>query len=156
MKHNLDEIDIEIINLMIKNGRIPYADIAKHVGMKSPSVIERVKKLETEGVIKQYSTEINYKLLGYDITAFIGISIDNTQHITDFEQSLTNISNDIVECHHVTGDFTMILKVITKNTSTLSRLIKQLRNMNGVQKTNTILVFSTILNKKRLVEDFFE
>lgn len=156
MKNNLDEIDIQIINLMIKNGRIPYADIAKEVGMKSPSVIERVKRLESEGIIKQYTAEINYKALGYDIVAFIGISIDNTQHIIDFEQSLSNISQDIVECHHVTGDFTMILKVITKNTSTLSQLIKKLRDINGVQRTNTILVFSTILNKRRLTEDFFE
>lgn len=152
----IDETDIEIINILIKNGRTPYADIAKQVGMKSPSVIERIKKLESEGIIKKYTTELNYKKLGYDITAFIGISIDNTQHITDFEHEISNLSDEIVECHHVTGDFTMILKVITKNTSTLSKLIKTLRNINGVQKTNTILVFSTILDKKRLITDYTE
>lgn len=156
MKYTIDETDAQIIDILIKNGRTPYADIAKQVGMKSPSVIERIKKLELEGVIKKYTTEINYKKLGYDITAFIGISIDNTQHITDFEQELSNISNDIIECHHVTGDFTMILKAITKNTSTLSKLIKKLRNINGVQKTNTILVFSTILDAKRLIKDYLE
>jgi Lrp/AsnC family leucine-responsive transcriptional regulator len=156
MKYTIDETDAQIIDILIKNGRTPYADIAKQVGMKSPSVIERIKKLELEGVIKKYTTEINYKKLGYDITAFIGISIDNTQHITDFEQELSNISDDIIECHHVTGDFTMILKAITKNTSTLSKLIKKLRNINGVQKTNTILVFSTILDAKRLIKDYLE
>jgi len=156
MKFIIDETDIEIINILIKNGRTPYADIAKQVGMKSPSVIERIKKLESEGIIKKYTTELNYKKLGYDITAFIGISIDNTQHITDFEHEISNLSDEIVECHHVTGDFTMILKVITKNTSTLSKLIKTLRNINGVQKTNTILVFSTILDKKRLITDYTE
>lgn len=156
MKFMIDETDIEIINILIKNGRTPYADIAKQVGMKSPSVIERIKKLESEGIIKKYTTELNYKKLGYDITAFIGISIDNTQHITDFEQEISTLSDEIVECHHVTGDFTMILKVITKNTSTLSKLIKTLRNISGVQKTNTILVFSTILDKKRLITDYTE
>lgn len=156
MKFMIDETDREIINILIKNGRTPYADIAKQVGMKSPSVIERIKKLESEGIIKKYTTELNYKKLGYDITAFIGISIDNTQHITDFEHEISNLSDEIVECHHVTGDFTMILKVITKNTSTLSKLIKTLRNINGVQKTNTILVFSTILDKKRLITDYTE
>jgi len=156
MKFMIDEIDREIINILIKNGRTPYADIAKQVGMKSPSVIERIKKLESEGIIKKYTTELNYKKLGYDITAFIGISIDNTQHITDFEHEISNLSDEIVECHHVTGDFTMILKVITKNTSTLSKLIKTLRNISGVQKTNTILVFSTILDKKRLITDYTE
>lgn len=154
MKNIVDKIDIKILNFLIKNGRMAYADIAKEVGMKSPSVIERIKKMEQENVIRRYSAEINYKALGYDITAFIGISIDNTEHITNFEKDLKSISHDIVECHHVTGDFTMIIKVITLNTNSLSNLIKKIRNIRGVQKTNTILVFSTILDTNRIIDDF--
>lgn len=153
MKHFVDEIDIKIMNLLIKNGRMAYADIAKEVGMKSPSVIERIKKMEQEKIIKKYSAEINYKALGYDITAFIGISIDNTEHITFFEKELQRISDDVVECHHVTGEFTMIIKAVTLNTASLSNLIKKIRNMKGVQKTNTILVFSTILDEKRIIDE---
>ena len=153
MKHFVDEIDIKIMNLLIKNGRMPYADIAKEVGMKSPSVIERIKKMEQENIIKKYSVEINYKALGYDITAFIGISIDNTENITFFEKELQNVSDDIVECHHVTGEFTMIIKAITHNTASLSALIKKIRNIKGVQKTNTILVFSTILDQQRVIDE---
>ncbi|MGA1862151.1 Lrp/AsnC family transcriptional regulator [Deferribacter thermophilus] len=145
----LDETDKKIITLLLNDGRISYADISKAVGMKPPSVIERIKKLEKEGIIEQYTTKINYKALGYDILAFIGISIDNAQHIEEFEETLKNFDDDVVECHHVTGDFTMLLKVITKNTDTLSKLIKKLRNIPGVRQTNTILVFSTIMNKVR-------
>lgn len=151
MKHQVDDVDVKILNLLIDNGRISYADIAKEVGMKSPSVIERIKKLEAEGIIKGYTADISYKRLGYDIVAFIGVSVDNAQHITDFEDNMQHFDSDIVECHHVTGDFTMLLKVITRNTSTLSALIKKIRNIPGVQKTNTILVFSSLLNKKRSV-----
>ncbi|BAI81318.1 transcriptional regulator, AsnC family [Deferribacter desulfuricans SSM1] len=148
MKH-IDETDKKIINILIEDGRTSYADISKAVGMKPPSVIERIKKLEKEGIIEQYTTKINYKALGYDILAFIGISIDNAQHIEDFEVMLSNFDDDIVECHHVTGDFTMLLKVITRNTETLSKLIKKIRNINGVRQTNTILVFSTIMDRMR-------
>lgn len=148
----LDDVDKQIIDILVNDGRTSYADISKKVGMKPPSVIERIKKLEKEGIIKQYTTRIDYKKLGYDILAFIGISIDNAQHIEDFEDTLKNFDDDIVECHHVTGDFTMILKVITKNTNTLSKLIKKIRNITGVRQTNTILVFSTIMDKMRTVD----
>jgi Lrp/AsnC family leucine-responsive transcriptional regulator len=151
MKHQIDEVDVKILNFLIDNGRISYADIAKRVGMKSPSVIERIKRLESEGIIKGYTADISYKRLGYDIMAFIGVSVDNAQHISDFEDNMQHFDDDVVECYHVTGDFTMLLKVVTKNTSTLSALIKKIRNISGVQKTNTILVFSSLLNKKRSV-----
>lgn len=151
MRHDIDETDVIILNLLIENARMTYADIAKKVGMKSPSVIDRIKRLESEGIIKNYSVEISYEKLGYDIMAFIGVSVDNAQHIVDFEDNMQNLHNDIIECHHVTGDFTMLLKVITKNTSTLSELIKEIRNLPGVQKTNTLLVFSSLLDKRRSV-----
>jgi len=151
MGHQLDDIDRAILNLLMENARISYADIAKAVGMKSPSVIDRIKRLETDGIIKGYSADINYKLLGDDISAFIGISVDNARHIDDFEAALSELDPDLLDCHHVTGDFTFLINVITKNTDSLSKIIKKIRNVPGVDKTNTILVFSTLMDRKRKV-----
>jgi Lrp/AsnC family leucine-responsive transcriptional regulator len=147
----IDDIDKQILNMLISNARTSYADMAKAVDLSSPSVIERVKKLENSGIIKSYSANVNYKALGYDILAFIGISLDSAQSISDFEQTISNVDDDLIECHHVTGEFTLIAKVITKNTDSLSSLIKKIRNIKGVQKTNTILVFSTIMDRKKPV-----
>ncbi len=147
----VDSIDKKLINILISNSRTSYADMAKEVDLSSPSVIERIRKLENNGIIKSYTANVNYKALGYDILAFIGISLDSAQSISDFEKNISNIDEDLIECHHVTGDFTMIAKVITKNTDTLSNLIKKIRNIRGVQKTNTILVFSTIMDRKKPV-----
>ena len=147
----IDDIDKQILNMLISNARKSYADMAKAVDLSSPSVIERVKKLENSGIIKSYSANVNYKALGYDILAFIGISLDSAQSISDFEQTISNVDDDLIECHHVTGEFTLIAKVITKNTDSLSSLIKKIRNIKGVQKTNTILVFSTIMDRKKPV-----
>lgn len=142
----LDDTDVKILNMLIANGRVSYTDIAKEVGMKPPSVIDRIKKMETDGIIYDYCARVNYKKLGFDVVAFIGVSIDNPVHIDNFETEIKNVDDDIVECCHVTGDFTLLLKVITKNTNTLAGIIKKLRNFTGVVNTNTILVFSTMLD----------
>lgn len=149
MIDSIDQIDKKIINMLLNNARTSYSDMAKEVDLSSPSVIERVKKLENLGIIKSYTANINYKAIGYDILAFIGISLDSAQSISDFESTIKDFDEDLIECHHVTGDFTMIAKVITKNTDSLSNLIKKIRTIKGVQKTNTILVFSTILESKK-------
>ncbi|WP_022851235.1 Lrp/AsnC family transcriptional regulator [Limisalsivibrio acetivorans] len=151
MGHKIDEKDRMIINILRKNARISYADIAKKMGMKSPSVIERIKRLENEGIISDYNISVDYKALGYDILAFIGVYIDNAEHIEEFENTLNTQLEEVVGCHHVTGEYTMILKVATKNTETLSDMIKKLRDMPGVTKTNTMIVFSTIVERSRPV-----
>jgi len=81
----IDTIDKKILNMLIENARTSYADMAKEVDLSSPSVIERVKKLEHSGIIKSYSANVNYKMLGYDILAFIGISLDSAQSISDLK-----------------------------------------------------------------------
>lgn len=142
----LDDIDVKILNMLVANGRVSYTDIAKEVGMKPPSVIDRIKKMEDSGVIHDYCARVNYKKLGFDVVAFIGIIIDNPVHIDNFVTEIGNIDDDIVECCHITGDYTLLLKVITKNTNTLASIIKKLRNFEGVVNTNTMLVFSTMLD----------
>lgn len=143
----LDAIDVKILNMLIENGRISYTDIAKEVGMKPPSVIDRIKKMESDGIVYKYAAHANYRKLGYDIVAFIGVVIDNPLHIDDFETKLQDVDEDIVECYHVTGDFTLLMKVITKNTNTLASIIKKVRTFSGIVNTNTILVFSTMLDR---------
>jgi Lrp/AsnC family leucine-responsive transcriptional regulator len=151
MRGQIDEKDRQILNLLMENARISYADIAKAVGMKSPSVIDRIKRLEQIGIIKGYSADIDYKKLGDDINAFIGVSIDNAKHIEEFEQQLKDIDPDVIDCHHVTGDYTFLISVTTRNTQSLSNIIKKIRNVSGVDKTNTMLIFSTLMDRKRQV-----
>ncbi len=143
----LDSIDVQILNMLIENGRISYTEIAKKVGMKPPSVIERIKKMESDGIVYDYNARVDYRKIGFDIVAFVGVIMDNPVDVDDFENKLKNVDDDIVECYHVTGDFTLLLKVITKNTNTLAGIIRKLRELPGITGTNTILVFSTIINR---------
>lgn len=149
--HQLDEIDIKILSLLSKDGRIHYNDIAKNTKLKPPSVIERIRKLEKEGVIKGYTALINEKKLGIDITGFIGVNIDHPRNINNFESAIKELKKEILECHHVTGEFTLLLKVKAKNTEELEKLIEKIRSTNGVVKTHTMIVFSTITERPFMV-----
>ena len=138
----LDEIDLGILALLQENCRTPLARIGEQVDLTPPSVIERVKKLEDSGVIRGYHAILDARLLGMDITAFIGVSVSHPRLIEAFEHEVDQIE-DVLECHHVTGGYTLLLKVKSVNTSSLEALISRLRSINGVEKTETMVVLST-------------
>ena len=145
----LDEIDLGILGLLQENCRISLAKIGDQVGLSAPSVIERVKKLEDSGVIRGYHAILDARRLGMDITAFIGVSVSHPRLIEAFEQE-TDAIEDVLECHHVTGGYTLLLKVKSVNTSSLEALISRLRSINGVEKTETIVVLSTHTERSQL------
>jgi len=139
---DLDEIDRQILALMQENCRLPLAKIGEKVGLSAPSVMERVKKLEDGGIITAYRAIVNARLLGKDITAFIGVSTGHPQAIDTFEHEI-GLLDDVLECHHVTGTHTLILKAKTRNTSSLEELISRIRSIEGVVRTETMVVLST-------------
>ena len=139
---DLDDIDRRILALMQDNCRLPLAKIGEHVGLSAPSVMERIKKLEDAGIITAYRAVVNARLLGKDITAFIGVSTGHPHAIDRFERDIEAM-DDILECHHVTGGHTLILKVKTNNTSSLEQLISRIRSIAGVVRTETMVVLST-------------
>jgi Lrp/AsnC family leucine-responsive transcriptional regulator len=139
---DLDDIDRQILALMQENCRLPLAKIGEHVGLSAPSVMERVKKLEDGGIITAYRAVLNARLLGKDITAFIGVSTGHPHAIDRFEREIETL-DDVLECHHVTGTHTLILKAKTRNTSSLEELISRIRSIEGVVRTETMVVLST-------------
>jgi Lrp/AsnC family transcriptional regulator, leucine-responsive regulatory protein len=138
----LDEIDLGILNALQANCRTSLARIGEQVDLSAPSVVERVKKLEDSGVIRGYHAVLDARRLGMDITAFIGVSISHPKGIARFEQEVDAI-DDVLECHHVTGAYTLLLKVKTVNTSSLESLISRIRSIDGVEQTETMVVLST-------------
>jgi Lrp/AsnC family leucine-responsive transcriptional regulator len=137
-----DAIDLQILNTLQEHGRIALTKLAEQVGLSAPSVMERVKKLEDIGVITGYHATVNARKLGKDVTAFIGVSIGDPRTIDVFEQTVEQL-DDILECHHVTGEHTVLLKVKTHNTATLESLIRTIRMIGGVIRTETMVVLST-------------
>jgi Lrp/AsnC family transcriptional regulator, leucine-responsive regulatory protein len=137
-----DAIDLQIISILQEHCRIPLVKLGEQVGLSAPSVIERVKKLEDGGVITGYHASVNARRLGRDVTAFIGVSISHPRTIGLFERTIDQI-DDVLECHHITGEHTLLLKVKTHSTATLEELIKTIRTIDGVARTETMVVLST-------------
>jgi Lrp/AsnC family transcriptional regulator, leucine-responsive regulatory protein len=138
----LDAIDLQILSILQEHGRIAHVKLGEQVGLSAPSVIERVKKLEDSGLITGYHAAVDAKRLGKDVTAFIGVSIGHPRTVGLFEQAV-ELLDDVLECHHVTGEHTVLLKVKTRNTSTLEELIRAIRLIEGVARTETMVVLST-------------
>lgn len=138
----LDQIDIKILSILQHHGRRHLAEIAKEVDLSPPAVMERVKKLESRGIIKGYHALLNAKVLGKDVVAFIGVSVGHQRYITAFASHMVR-QHDVLECHHVTGEESFILKVKTANTDSLERLLGEIRSMEGVTRTVTKVVLST-------------
>ena len=138
----LDDIDRRILALLQADCKTPLAKIGEKVGLSAPSVVERVRKLEADGFITGYHANIDARKLGVDITAFIGVSIGHPEGIATFEKQLETLQ-DVLECHHVTGGYTLLLKVKARNTQALEGLIRKLRSIEGVERTETSVVLST-------------
>jgi Lrp/AsnC family leucine-responsive transcriptional regulator len=138
----LDSVDRHILSLLQENCKLPLARIGERVGLSAPSVAERIDKLEKGGVIRGYTAVLDARKLGKDITAFIGVFVDHPKLIGKFEKEIDRFES-VQECHHVTGQHTLLLKVKVENTSALEELIRKIRFIEGVSRTETLVVLST-------------
>lgn len=138
----LDATDVKILSILQQHGRRHLAEIAKEVDLSPPAVMERVKKLESRRIIQGYHALLDAKKVGKDITAFIGVSISHQRYIEGFAAHMVG-HEDVLECHHVTGDETFIIKVKTAGTGSLEKILAEIRSMEGVTRTVTKVVLST-------------
>lgn len=145
----LDGIDLSILELLQDNCKQSLAAIGEKVGLSAPAVVDRIHKLEDAGVILGYAALLDARRLGKDVTAFIGVKVSHPRHIEAFEREIPAL-DEVLECHHVTGGHTMMLKVKTGNTATLERLIDRVRSLEGVTETQTMVVLSTQTERPRL------
>ncbi|MCY3020293.1 MAG: Lrp/AsnC family transcriptional regulator [Planctomycetota bacterium] len=146
----MDAIDLKILDILQRDGRKSHSDIAKTVGLSAPSVGERVKKLESGGVIRRYAALLDPIKVNRPITAFIAVSLDKPIHAKAFLQRIQEL-DDVLECYHVTGEMDYLLKVRTRSTATLELLISgDLRPLDGVVATRTSVILSSPKEETRL------
>ena len=143
MHHLLDETDIKILEQLQSNSRIKRNVIAETIGLSIPSVTDRLKRLESDGIIESYITKLNHKKLGNDITAFIIVLSESSKHYKEFLQQV-KLTHEILECHSITGDGSHMLKIRTTDTSSLEKLLSKIQSWKGVRATRTSIVLTTI------------
>ncbi len=145
----LDATDRAILELLQANCKQPLAAIGQKVGLSAPAVMERIHKLEEAGVVTAYVALVDARRVGKDVAAFIGISTDHPRTIGALEREIAAI-DDVLECHHVTGVYTFVVKLKAENTEALEGLIERIRSLEGVSRTETMVVLSTAAERTRI------
>ncbi|MFA5634971.1 MAG: Lrp/AsnC family transcriptional regulator [Anaerovoracaceae bacterium] len=142
----MDTIDIKILSQLKENSRISASEIGDNVNMSVSAVIERIKKMENSGIIKQYTLILDSKLTNQDVSAFISISLDHPKYNESFISSVI-AHKQIVECHYITGDSDFLLKVVMDSTGSLEKVLNDIKSIQGVSMTRTLVVLSTVKNE---------
>ena len=148
----MDFIDYKILTCLKENSRENATNIGAKINLSTSAVIERIKKLESSGLIEGYTTIINQSILGREIMAFIYVSLEHPKHNENFI-NLVKEHSSISECHYIAGDFDFILKVVTQTGKTLEGVLNYIKAINGVSLTRTSVVLSTNKSEVCLLPD---
>jgi Lrp/AsnC family leucine-responsive transcriptional regulator len=140
----LDALDLKVLRHLMAQARMTWAELAAQLGLSPPAAADRVRKLEERGVIQGYAARVNPQSLGYDLTAFVAVTLTHSRDRADFLAQI-NACAEIQECHHITGEDDYLLKVRCQGTQGLEQLITDhLKAIPGVVKTRTTIVLSTV------------
>lgn len=142
----LDKINRNILSILQNNSSITNSDLSKKIGLAPATTLERVKKLETAGVIKGYVALVDQNKIGKPITAFVEISMNNhsAAAIKEFGRKITAIS-EVLECHYLAGDKDFLLKVVAENIETYRKFaLGKLASIPGIGNICTLFTLDTI------------
>lgn len=146
---DLDAVDRALLGLLQDDCKRSLAVLGEAVDLAPSSVAERVAGLEEAGVIRGYHAVLDPKRVGNDLAAFIGVSLNYPKHIDAFERALLAMP-EVQECHHVTGAHSLLLKVRARNTAAMERVLSRLRSIEGVLRTETMVVLSTRIERPQV------
>lgn len=143
----MDYTDYKIMEILLKEGRIPMKELAQQVSLSAPAAAERVKRLEESNIINGYKATINYKKLGKHINVLIsiGMTAEKNEKFMEFIKT----ENSIIECHHVTGPYCKILKARLEDMESLEKLIENLQKFGN---TETFIIISSV-EKENIIRD---
>ena len=141
----MDELDSKIIQLMMRNARMPVKEIAKQVNLTSPAVSSRIHRMEQEGIIGGYTVTLNRPADRVYVDALISLSVAPSKQDAFLE--LLQNSKEVLQCYHVTGAYTFLVKVSCGSMPQLEHLILQFQKLGT---TSTQIILSTPVNHGNL------
>ena len=135
----IDNLDKKILNILSKNARIPFKDVAAECNVSRAAIHQRVQHLVEGGVITGSGFDINPKSLGYSTCTYVGLNLERGSMYKDVVERLEQIP-EVVECHFTTGPYTMLVKLYAKDNEQLMDLLNaRLQEMPGVVSTETLI-----------------
>ncbi|MFY8004637.1 MAG: Lrp/AsnC ligand binding domain-containing protein [Chitinophagaceae bacterium] len=138
-KLNLDKLDFQIIDEMMNNAEISYADLGKKLFVSGGTIHVRIKKLEESGVVKGRRLAIDLKALGYDVVAFIGIFLEKSSMYDAVAKELQKIPQ-VVRVNYTTGNYSMFVEIVCRDIQQLRHVLHdELQNIKGIERTETLI-----------------
>ena len=146
--YHIDKIDKQILSILMENAKTPYTEIAKKLLVSPGTIHVRMKKMEDVGLVKKSQLTINHELLGYDLTAFLGIYLEKGSNYKDVIEQMDKIP-EIVEAHYTTGVYSIFAKITCKNTKHMRHVLnEEIQSVSGIQRTETIISFEQSIEKQ--------
>jgi Lrp/AsnC family leucine-responsive transcriptional regulator len=146
----IDDIDVTIVALLQENARISQADVARAVGLAPSAVLERIRKLESRGVIKGYAALVDPHALDQSMLAFIAVRSEQAPGDDSVSRALAACP-EVLELHHVAGDDCYLLKVRARDAEHIGQLLRhRFGRIPGVRSTRTTIVLETVKETPRL------
>ncbi len=142
----MDALDLKILGCLKENARANATEIGSRINLSTSAVIERIRKMETSGLIRQYTVLLDPRM-DNALTAFIYVRLDHPKYYEGFVDAV-NAHSFIAECYYIAGDFDFILRVVTVRGVTLERVLNDIKSIPGVSLTRTNVVLST--NKREV------
>lgn len=149
----MDTIDRKALARLMIDGRASWAELGEHLGLSAPAAAERVRKLEQQGVIRQFAAVADPALAGYPVLAFVSVTLVSQAKRKAFLAAVSR-NPGILECHHVAGDDDYLLKVRCKTMGDLDLLLsEELKGRMGVARTRTTVVLGSAKETTALPPD---
>lgn len=143
----LDDLDLQILSLLIKDCRTPYLEIARLCHVSGGTIHVRMKKMEDMKIIKGSRIVLDLPKLGYDVCCFVGIYVDKASSFQSVFEEMKKIP-EVVELHLTTGNYSMFAKVIAKNIADLqSTLLNKINNISDIARTDTLISLSQPIDR---------
>lgn len=146
----LDQTDRKILEILQSNAKITNAQLSKDIGLSPAPTLERVKKLETAGVIKSYHAMLDNNRIGLGVNTFVKVSLKghNKTNIDIFLDKINNIP-EVIECHHITGSGDFVLKVISTDIASYQKLmLEKVSDIEVVDGLESMVILSTFKDSK--------
>ena len=150
-KLNFDKLDLQIIQAMMEDAEISYADLGKKIFVSGGTIHVRIKKLEEQKVVKGKKLSVDLKLLGYDVIAFIGIYLEKSSLYDSVARELKKIPQ-IVRLNYTTGNYSMFAEIVCKDIQQLRFVLHdELQKIKGIERTETFISLEESLDRNIVV-----
>jgi len=145
--YEIDKVDLDILDILSKDAKKPYTEVARKVFVSGGTVHVRMNKMEEAGIVIGSTLDLDYSKLGYGLTAFLGIYLSKSSLYDEVFAKLKEI-DEIISIHYTTGNYSMFIKLLCRDTAHLKDMLHdKIQKIDGIVRTETIISLEESLSR---------